>query len=196
MGDLIFYPTNPALVQLTSALKKRSLRSGTACWRIKPSRCSCINRSVCECFSSCYQPCKHLLERGSQIAIFLYHRTGNSAFGLLLSIMCEQTKISSLTQSCACLAGPLRATKRNTPSVKETNETPGSGRRQPSCEGSTFPLPAEQNGINYIMCSFSSLGRKGTEKKWFEESIFFSYAKLSRRHFWSGSAAEGTSRHL
>lgn len=48
------------------------------------------------------------------MAIFLEHRTGNFAFELLLLIMCEQIKILSLAQICACLADPLRLDAQST----------------------------------------------------------------------------------
>lgn len=48
------------------------------------------------------------------MAIFLEHRTGNSAFELLLLVMCEQIKILSLAQICPCLADPLRLDAQST----------------------------------------------------------------------------------
>lgn len=96
-------------------------------------------------------PVNSIWNEAAKLPFFLENRTGNSAFGLLQWIMCEQTEISPLFQTCVCLTEPLTAIEQNIPLVKAINGTPDRCKKQPGCEGGVLPLSAEQNCINHIM---------------------------------------------
>jgi len=88
--------------------------------------------------------------------------------------MCAQTK-NLVSHPDLCLAEPLESNQAKYSFDKGGNRDATDAESSLVVKAAFFPPPAEQNCINHIMFSFSSLGRKVMERKWFEESIFSLY---------------------